>query len=205
MLKVIIGIDEVGRGPLAGPIVVAAVAIPLNIKLARLLQSGHQPLRLYRRGKKFWLKDSKKLTPHQRLICYQHLKNHSSIQFAIARVSSKMIDQINIAKAANRAVYRAYKKLNCSGRVLLDGGLKLPPKIKHRTIIRGDQKYNAIKLASIVAKVDRDKIMVRLHKRYPHYAFNEHKGYGTKKHLEALKKYGACPEHRQTFLTNFQF
>lgn len=210
IFAVTIGIDEVGRGPLAGPVVVAAVFLPPRFKLARLLKRAKNPLRFNRRGKRFWMKDSKRLTLNQRLICYQTLKNHPKIKFSIAIVSPKIIDQINIAQAANLAVRRAYKNLskkllmlnvNCPvSNVLLDGGLRLPENISHRTIVRGDQKYNAIKLASIIAKITRDRIMNRLRKLYPQYGFEEHKGYGTKKHLAALKMHGPSPIHRLSFL-----
>jgi len=215
MTSVTIGIDEVGRGPLAGPVVVAAVALPPRFKLAKLLQKGKQSLRLHRQGKKFWLKDSKRLTLHQRLICYQHIKNHPRIKFSVAQVTPAVIDQINIAQAANLAAYRAYKSLTKklyggstsiiklyggSTSIILDGGLKLPPDIPHKTIIRGDQKRNEIKLASIIAKIHRDRIMDRLHKQYPDYGFNDHQGYGTKKHIKALIEHGPSPIHRLTFL-----
>lgn len=200
-----IGIDEVGRGPLAGPIVVAAVALPPRFKLANLLKGGRQSLRLHRQGKKFWLKDSKRLTLHQRLICYQHVKNHPRIKFSVAQVAPAVIDQINIAQAANLAVHRVYKNLlkklyRSSTSIILDGGLKLPSDIPHKTIIRGDQKHNEIKLASIIAKIHRDRIMNKLHRQYPQYGFSDHQGYGTRQHIKALIEHGPSPVHRLTFL-----
>lgn len=202
----VIGIDEVGRGPLAGPVVVAAVALPPRFQLAKLLRSGRDSLRLHRQGKKFWLKDSKGLTPHQRLICYRQIKNHPRIKFSIAQVAPAVIDQINITKAANLAAHRAYKNLlkklyRSPTSILLDGGLKLPPVVPHKTIVRGDRKHNEIKLASIIAKIHRDQLMDRLHTRYPDYGFNEHRGYGTKKHIAAIQQHGPSLAHRFSFLS----
>lgn len=204
MFKYIIGIDEVGRGPLAGPVTVAAVAARVNLKL----------------------KDSKKLSPKQREIWFDYIKESQKskaksqrLYYAIASVSPKVIDRINISKAANLAATRAFQKLvnsyaiasvltknnNVNVKIFLDGGLYLKKlqttnyKLKTKTIIRGDEKIPAISLASIVAKVTRDRMMRKLHKKYPRYAFDQHKGYGTKKHFKAIKKYGPSPIHRKSF------
>lgn len=189
--KVLIGIDEVGRGALAGPVVTAAVLLPR------------------RRFKN--LKDSKKLSPAQRQRWFERLKgeNHG-IFYALARVYPPKIDKINISQAANLAATRALLRLTRNYqlkienfRVLLDGGLYLNGQERGRTVIKGDEKYNAIKLASIAAKVTRDRYMKKLHRDYPAYGFDRHKGYGTKKHLRALRKHGHSPVHRLTFIRKY--
>lgn len=198
-LKYIIGIDEVGRGPLAGPVTVAAVSVP--------------------RGSSFKihdlrLRDSKKLSARQREIWFDYIKKNKKIFYAIANVSPKIIDKINISQAANLAATRALKKLLMKQKlprnkikIFLDGGLKIKEPLSTfynpRTIIKGDEKIPAIAMASIVAKVTRDKKMARLHKKYPRYGFDKHKGYGTKKHIKALKKHGLSDIHRQTFSKKF--
>lgn len=212
MAKFIIGIDEVGRGALAGPVVVAAVALPgkLRIKYLELRIKGRF------KNKKFKLKlrDSKKLSSRQREIWFQYIKK-SALSYRIASVSPKIVDKINVSQAANLAAARAFCKLiknvdiqcdrdecpqNC--KVYLDGGLYINSKFKNlktKTIIKGDEKIPAISLASIVAKVYRDKLMKRLHKKYQRYDFINNVGYGTKKHIKAIKKYGRSPIHRQSF------
>lgn len=194
--KFVIGIDEVGRGPLAGPVAVAALALPRNLKFR--MKNLELPLR-----------DSKKLTPKQREMWFTYLKNHPHIFYATATVSPKIIDKINISQAANRAASLALAKLiknykfrikNC--RIVLDGNLFLDSKfyiLDPCTIIKGDEKIPAIMLASIVAKVTRDRMMHRLHKKYPAYGFDEHKGYGTRKHRKAMHKNGLSPIHRRSF------
>jgi len=190
--KYVIGIDEVGRGPLAGPVTIAAAAMPGGLRVP---------------GK---LKDSKQLPHKQRESWERYIKNHSKIIYATASVYPKTIDRINIAKAANLAATRALKRLLSRHKIvmnkvniLLDGGLYLNIEAPARTIVRGDQKYSCIKLASIIAKVKRDRIMRRRHDDYPKYGFHEHKGYGTKIHTKALKRYGPCPIHRLTFIKNY--
>ncbi len=209
MKKYIIGIDEVGRGALAGRVVVAAALMPANLKIKKL-NKLNLPFR-----------DSKKLSPRQRELWLEQIKNNSVIKIALAGVTAPIIDRINIAAAANRAAGRAFKKLmfehrpaNCQ--VFLDGGLyifneeNLRKKIRlisvraaawqSQTVIKGDEKISAVKLASIVAKVGRDRQMVRLHKKYPEYGFDIHKGYGTKKHFAAIRRHGPSEIHRLTFL-----
>jgi ribonuclease HII len=210
MAKYIIGIDEVGRGPLAGPIVVCALALKACWK-----RSKHLPP----------LRDSKKLTVAQREQWYNWIKKHTRIKFALARVYSRGIERLNISQAANKAATRAFEKLIGIGstdspdnyslslskgnlKIFLDGGLYLNSlkaisyKLIPKTIIKGDEKINAIKLASIVAKVTRDRFMDKLHKKYPVYGFDRHKGYATRIHIAALKKFGPSIVHRATFLKN---
>lgn len=196
--KYVIGIDEVGRGPLAGPVTVAAVAVPRNLQLT----TNNLPLR-----------DSKKLSARQREAWFRYLKTNPHVAFAISHVTPKVIDRINITRAANRAATKALLRLISNSqylmsntRILLDGGLFIRvnprryPRVSARTVVRGDERYRAIKLASIVAKVRRDRYMRRKHREFPQYGFDRHKGYGTKAHYRALRKHGPCPLHRKTFI-----
>ena len=193
-MKYTIGIDEVGRGSLAGPVVVAAVAMPKKLILR------NEGL-----GK---LRDSKKLSAKQREAWTKYFKNHQKISYALARVYPKTIDRINISRAANLAALRAFCRLIYDLRIknyeaFLDGGLFLgngkSRNNNGKTIIKGDEKITAIKIASIVAKVWRDNVMKRLAKKYPRYGFEIHKGYGTKIHFAAIKKFGPSEVHRRSF------
>jgi len=193
----VIGVDEVGRGSFAGPVTVAAVAIPKKFSFPKF--------------KNLKLKDSKKLTPLQREKWFDWVKKNK-IPYAVSSVSPKIIDKINISNAANLAATKAFQQLIAKSKlqrvkIYLDGGLFLnklqTTNYKLQTIVRGDEKINAIKLASIVAKVIRDKKMKQFHKKYPQYGFLQNKGYGTKKHLNAIKKYGFCSIHRKSFLKPF--
>lgn len=197
------GIDEVGRGCLAGPVTVAALVLPQELRIKN-----------YELGK---LKDSKKLTAKKREEWFAWLKQHPKIFYAKVNVYPKTIDRINISQAANLAATRAVKKLITHNslpinkiKILLDGGLYLNKILDSRfqiltsrTVVKGDEKYNAIKLASIVAKVHRDRIMKRNHKKYPLYGFDQHVGYGTHRHIAAIRKHGFSEIHRLTFLKNF--
>ncbi len=194
-MKYIVGIDEVGRGALAGPIMVAALAV----------QSG----RRFNRK----VKDSKALSPRNREKVAKWI-NEVGLCYTIARVYPALVDRINIARAADLAAYRAITRLsknldlkNGDISIYLDGGLYLKSKdyqdnsgLRARTVIKGDQKYNAVKLASVVAKVNRDRYMTRLSRFYPGYGFHVHKGYGTKMHREAVRKLGPSKVHRLTFV-----
>ncbi len=196
--KYVIGIDEVGRGALAGPVTVAAVILP------RELSVGSHEL-----GK---LRDSKQLTPRQREAWCAHFENHPRIEYAVARVYPRAIERLNISGAANLAALRAFKKITTHSspfvvrpRVFLDGGLFLGSRKaqsgKAKTVVKGDEKIPVVAIASIIAKVYRDHAMVRLAKQYPQYGFEIHKGYGTKAHMRAIKKLGSCKAHRLTFLS----
>ena len=181
----VVGIDEVGRGALAGPLVVAAVLLPSRFRFKNL-------------------KDSKKLSPEKREKWFKYAKDNSGIFWTLARVSPGVIDRINVSQAAKLAANRAFGRLIAgfqpgNYKVLLDGSLYLNGDEPARTVIKGDEKYNCIKLASIVAKVTRDRYMKKLHRRYPQYGFGKHKGYGTKQHLSAIKQYGPCAIHRLSF------
>ena len=196
MRKYYIGIDEVGRGSLAGPVTVAAFYLtPEFSDLISSLGLGE-------------LRDSKRLTKKAREKWFEYLKKDTSIKYAIASVSPRIIDRINIRKATNLASRRAYLKLikkiesrkSNNLEVITDGGLFLGKDIIHKAIIRGDENFNAIKLASIVAKVYRDKFMSKRCGGLSVYNFKKHKGYGTKEHREAILKNGPSFIHRQTFI-----
>ena len=189
----IIGIDEAGRGPLAGPIVVAAVKV--NAKYKRQNEKLLKGIR-----------DSKKLSSRQREKWFVKITCDPRIQWAVARVWPKVIDRINISAAGNLGASRVYSRLSLERdsrlsleSVLLDAGLRLSPPIPHKAIIKGDEKIPVIAAASIIAKVTRDRIMMRLHKKYPEYRFDLHKGYGTVLHRAMIRKYGRCEIHRKSF------
>lgn len=189
--KFLIGIDEAGRGPLAGPLIVAGVLVKSRHK-NHLILNG--------------IKDSKQLTHHQRETWYDILTRHPDISWTTTRITPVTIDRINIHQAAQRGARQVVRKLllkqacaNKDCHILLDGSLKLPKKFSHETIIKGDEKIPLISAASIIAKVTRDRIMLRLHKKYPEYRFDLNKGYGTKLHREMIKKYGQCKIHRKSF------
>ncbi len=196
----IIGIDEVGRGALAGPVVVAAL----------LIRKG---FRVKKRLGKLLLRDSKSLSALGREKWFRYIKEEEKISFVTSRVYQRGIEKMNITRAANFSAVKAFRRLQKSVhskkyKVILDGGLylKIGSKsldVNSRTIVKGDQKFDAIKLASIVAKVTRDRYMKNLHKVYPKYGFYLHKGYGTAKHIRAIKKYGVSDVHRLTFLKNY--
>ena len=185
----IIGVDEAGRGPLAGPVVVGAV------------KCGKTSLHVLR-----GIKDSKKLTPKQREEWFLKLTKHPDIAWSAVKISHKTIDKINIFQATNLGAWKAYKKLagKTLCKALLDGSLKLPPHVPQRTIIKGDEKIPVISAASIIAKVTRDRLMIRLHKKYPKYRFDLHKGYPTKMHRNLVLQYGRSRVHRKSFAKNLQ-
>lgn len=192
-IKYIAGIDEVGRGPLAGPVVAAAVIIK-NTPRDNLafLQAD---------GKKLIIKDSKKLSPKQREKIFQTLSKSPSVDYGIGIVSEKIIDQINILRASWLAMKKAVEYLKTPPEfILIDGQYTLEDLlINQKAIVNGDTKVFSIAAASIIAKVTRDRLMIEYHKHYPNYGFDAHKGYGTKLHIDALRKYGPCEIHRKSF------
>ena len=184
----IIGIDEAGRGPLAVPLVVAGVSTNTKLKTkCQKIMKG--------------IKDSKKLSAKKRQAWFVVLTKNPYMNWTVAKISPRIIDRINIAKSANLGAKQVFQKLsgnkNCYA--LLDGSLYLPKGITQKTIIKGDEKIPIISAASIIAKVTRDRIMERLHKKYPMYGFDILKGYGTKKHIAAIKKFGLSDIHRRSF------
>lgn len=180
----VIGIDEVGRGPLAGPISVAAIVATTDSQL-KLLKN---------------IKDSKKLSEKQREEWFVFLKKN--FDYKVAMVGPHVIDRIGIQRATRLAIARVLRRMNKPDIVLLDGLLKAPKYYNQETIIKGDEKVPLISAASIVAKVYRDRKMKRFHQRYPEYNLNIHKGYGTKMHYKKIKKYGISELHRKTYLKN---
>lgn len=194
--KYIIGIDEAGRGPLAGPVAVGAILIPSDF--------DKWPLK---RG----LRDSKKLSEKKREEVFKWMKGQSEIRMSVALVSAEVIDRDGIVVAikhgVNGVVKRVSKGFSLRDRevsVLLDGGLCAPEKFKNqKTIVRGDEKELTIALASIAAKVTRDRFMTRLAKLYSLYGLEKHKGYGTKAHIAAIGEHGLSKIHRKSFCKNF--
>ena len=178
-IKYIGGVDEVGRGPLVGPVVTACVILPESFYDERI-------------------NDSKKLSEKKREELYDVIMNNA-ISVGIGQSSEKVIDKINILEATKKAMKEAIN--NCSVKpehVLIDA-VKLDIDIPSTSIIKGDAKSQTIAAASIIAKVTRDRMMYELDKKHPEYDFAKNKGYGTKKHIEALYKYGPLKEHRKTF------
>jgi len=193
-MRVVIGIDEVGRGPIAGPVALCAFRLRTKIK-PPIVEGRPVPLR-----------DSKKLTREQREAWYRHLlalKKEGKCDFSVSMQSAKKIDTIGISACIRVAITAVLTKLDTkpSELILLDGSLHAPKEFKkQRTIIKGDEKEPAISLASIVAKVMRDRSMYRMAKKYPAYGFETHVGYGTKKHYTAIKNHGVTDLHRRTWL-----
>ena len=181
---VIAGVDEAGRGPLAGPVVAAAAILNVDDDF-------------------IYLNDSKKVTPKRRDILYGDIMNRTI--YGIGSVSAEEIDEMNILQATYKAMRMAIDKLSKRPEVLLNDAVIIPgidESIHQEKIIKGDAKSVSIAAAGIVAKVTRDGYMEELGEKYPEYGFEKHKGYGTKAHIEAIKKYGITPEHRKTFLKN---
>lgn len=210
-IKYIIGIDEVGRGPIAGPVAVCTFLIKDNkfIELAIGKAYGKNDKEENKLPK---LRDSKKLSKKQREIWYEFLKSEKekgNCDFAVSFVSSENIDKFGIAKCIRKALDESLKKVVSFSskpgldefKVFLDGGLHAPKEfVNQETIIKGDELQPVISLASIVAKVSRDKVMENFAKKYPEYGFDKHMGYGTKAHYDAIKKYGQTPIHRKSFI-----
>jgi ribonuclease HII len=179
--KNVAGLDEAGRGPLAGPVVAGAVII-LDYKNLRIKS----------------INDSKKLNEKQREEIYEILTNHKDIKWGVGIVSEKVIDKINILQATKLAMKKALKNLNADS-LLIDGNFKINSDVPQKSIIKGDAKVFSIAAASIIAKVTRDRLMQKYHKKYPQYGFDKHKGYGTRAHYACIKKNGPCGIHRKTF------
>lgn len=178
-INFIAGIDEVGRGPLVGPVVTAAVILPKDFYDERI-------------------NDSKKLTEKKRELLYDVIMENA-ISVGIGISSEDVIDEINILNATKRAMLEAVNNLNVKPEHLLIDAVKLNTDIPQTSIIKGDAKSESIAAASIIAKVTRDRMMIELDKIHPEYDFKHNKGYGTKKHIEAIRKYGIIKEHRKTF------
>lgn len=180
---ILCGIDEVGRGPLAGPVVAGAVILPKDCQI-------------------LYLNDSKKLTARRRELLYDEIME-KAVSVGIGVVSQKVIDDINILQATYEAMRQAVGKLSVCPDILLNDAVTIPglPQ-KQVPIIKGDAKSLSIAAASVVAKVTRDRMMETLDTKYPEYGFASNKGYGSKAHMDALREYGPCPIHRRTFIRN---
>ncbi|MFC1663614.1 ribonuclease HII [Patescibacteria group bacterium] len=182
--KRVVCLDESGRGPLSGPVIACALFFQQSSRSKQIPK----------------VKDSKKLTPKKREELYKILIGHPQIEWGIGRVSEKVIDKINILEATKLAMKRAVKKLkNKPSFLILDGNFKIDLNIPQKSIIKADNKVFSCAAASIIAKVYRDRIMKRYHKKYPQYGFDKHKGYPTKLHRARLRKYGPCKIHRKSF------
>ena len=174
------GVDEAGRGPLAGPVVAAAVILDDQRPIAGLA-------------------DSKKLSPARREALFDEIRAHA-LCFSIAEASVEEIDRLNILQATLLAMRRAVQGLRLKPVMVLVDGNRLPVlDVPAEAIVKGDARVQTISAASILAKVHRDRWCAQLHERYPQYGFAGHKGYGTAAHMAALRAHGACPEHRRTF------
>ena len=205
--KFLIGIDEAGRGPLAGPVAVGVFVVRSK--------EAKKVLGIFKGAR-----DSKKMTPAAREDVFLEIKKAQKadhVDFAVSYSSAKIIDERGIVPAIKSALDRSLKKIETGRvglgtqgrlgfeydacRVLLDGSLKAPARyVDQKTIIGGDDKERVISLASICAKVLRDRVMVRLARKHPQYGFEIHKGYGTRAHYAAIKKHGLSPQHRRSFL-----
>lgn len=178
--RFICGIDEAGRGPLAGPVVAAAVILPRNVRLPGVT-------------------DSKRLLPSQREEFFKKIQSRA-LAIGIGVVDHSIIDEINILQATFRAMMSAVEQLKTQPDFLLiDGPYKLPAEIEQKGIPQGDGLSLSIAAASIIAKVHRDRIMCRLHEEFPLYGFDAHKGYATARHCEAIRIHGPCSFHRRSF------
>ena len=198
--KIVAGLDEAGRGPLAGPVVAGVVVIKQKPKKLR-----KSDLLLIKELSSFGVRDSKKLTSKKREELYKILTSSNLIYWATGRVSEKKIDQINILEATKLAMLKAIEKLKRKNPrlkisfLVIDGRMSLNVNIPQKSIVRGDDKVFSVAAASILAKVTRDKIMEKYNKIYPNYGFSENKGYGTAFHFKMIKKHGSCKIHRNSF------
>lgn len=184
-LNYICGIDEAGRGPLAGPVVVGAAILPKNSFIEGV-------------------NDSKKVSEKKREILYEKI-TEEAIAWSVGIIDQKMIDEVNILNATKLGVTETLTKLKKKPELILVDALQNMDTlgINYKSIIKGDAKCYCIAAASIIAKVTRDRIMRQWDEVFPEYGFAKHKGYGTKAHIEAIKQYGICPLHRKTFVKNF--
>ena len=198
--KRVAGLDEAGRGPLAGPVVAAAVFVEPGFRFRTV---GFENI-----------KDVKKLTPLKREEVYRLILQTPQIKWGTGKVSEKIIDKVNIFEASKMAMRRALQNLEkklsreFSGKfsrqskidfLIIDGNFKIDVFLSQKSIVKADEKVFSCIAASIIAKVTRDRMMQRYHKKYPCYGFDRHKGYSTKFHRQMLRKYGPCKIHRQTF------
>lgn len=196
--KYLIGIDEVGRGPLAGPMMVGAVAVEGNRDFLDGIKDSKKLTRISREkwSKKIWEEKENR-----------RQSGEGGIKIAIVSISNSTIDRYGISQSIKLAVSKCLKTVAVPGdecEIMLDGGLYAPEEYKNqKTVIKGDEKFPIISAASVVAKVYRDARMKKLHEKYPEYGFDVHKGYGTSSHIAAIKKHGLSAIHRRSFCRNF--
>ena len=183
--KLIAGMDEAGRGPLAGPVCVAIAIMPLEKD--KIIEG---------------INDSKKLSEKKREALFEKIIN-TAISYYIEFVDEKTIDNINILNATKLGMHKCINSIDVRPDMVLIDAVKLDTDIPTKSIIKGDALSYNIACASILAKVSRDRYILSLDEKYPMYNFKKHKGYGTKEHIENLKKYGPCPVHRKTFIGHF--
>lgn len=180
----ICGIDEAGRGPLAGPVVAGAVILPVHCEI-------------------LFLNDSKKVSEKRREALYEEVAE-KAVSYGVGIVNPGRIDEINILQATYEAMRQALSELEIKPDILLNDAVRIPDvDVEQIPIVKGDARSVSIAAASIMAKVTRDHMMIEYDKLYPQYGFAKHKGYGTPAHIAALKKYGPCPIHRKTFIKKF--
>lgn len=193
-MKWIVGVDEAGRGPLAGPVSVGVVKVSVDFDWSTISGVG----------------DSKKISEENREAIFlraQELRHHGQLDFAVSMVGPSVIDDKGIVYAINTAMSRCIQRLKLTPNECdfkLDGSLMAPSQFVQETIIKGDDKELSIGLASILAKVTRDKYMKRIARHYFQYGFEVHKGYGTKSHRESISRYGKCPIHRVSYCKNIK-
>ncbi len=185
-IKYICGIDEAGRGPLAGPVVVASVIMPEDSMIEGV-------------------NDSKKVSEKKREKLFEQIKEEA-ISYGIGIIWQEEIDEINILEATKKALTKSLEEMKTKPElILVDALTKINTLgIPYRSVIKGDAKVYSISAASIIAKVTRDRIMREMDEIYPQYGFSKHKGYGTAKHMEAIREFGLCPIHRKTFTKNIK-
>lgn len=180
----ICGIDEAGRGPLAGPVVAACVILPKDTEI-------------------LFLNDSKKVTKKRRLELFEEIC-YKAVDIGVGIIDENRIDDINILNATYEAMQKAIVKMDTEPDILLVDAVRIPDiGIKQISIIQGDARSVSIAAASIIAKVTRDKLMIEYDEQYPEYGFAKHKGYGTTEHIAAIRRQGACPIHRKSFVDKF--
>ncbi len=183
--KIIAGIDEAGRGPLAGPVVCACAIMPMEKD--KIIDG---------------INDSKKLSPKKREELYEKIIK-TATAYSIIEIDEKTIDKINILEATKLGMKKALESLSVKPDIVLIDAVKIDCRVPQENIIKGDALSYNIAAASILAKVHRDRLMTSLDEKYPQYGFASHKGYGTKAHIEALKKYGKSKIHRESFIKKF--
>ena len=181
--RYVCGIDEAGRGPLAGPVSVCAIVMPYDEMIDGV-------------------NDSKKVSAKKRDKLFEEIKARA-ISYKCVMLDNNVIDEINILEATKKAMREAVMSLSVEPDVVLIDAVKLALPYETRSIVKGDATSYAIACASIIAKVERDKLMDKYDKEYPEYGFSKHKGYGTKAHIDAIKTFGTTPIHRKTFIRNF--